>query len=133
MKKLLYFFLSICIFTMTSCTGEYGGENSDKNKNNNAEISYFAEFSFLPKYPGAQKISFTESTEEGILSKAEYSLPPSDTKSSTDKYASILEKDGWETDRDEHPNFIVARKSDHLASILFDDTEGELKLIISAK
>lgn len=118
MKKLLYLLLTLCMFSMISCTGEYGGENGTGNKDNDGKVSYFEEFNYLPKYSGAEKVSFTESTEEGKLSKAEYTVPDSDAASSTDKYATILENDGWTIQKDEENNFITAKKDEHIASIL---------------
>jgi len=130
MKKLLYLLLATCMFLFISCSGESGEEN---NAGNNEKTSYFEEFTYLPKYPGAKKISFTESTEEGVLSKAEYSVPDTDPKSCADKYATIIENDGWTVQKDEQNNFLTATKDDHIASILFHDKEGDVKLIISSK
>jgi len=121
------------MFLLISCTGESGNENGIENKENDAKLSYFEEFTYLPEYPGAKKISFTESTGEGVLAKAEYSVPDTDPKTAADKYSTILENDGWTVKKDEENNFLDARKDDHIASILFHDKEGDLKLIISAK
>lgn len=128
MKKLLVLFLALILFIPMGC-----GNSTKDNDKSNDKIKYFAEFKYLPEYPGAEKVSFEPSDVDGGFSKASYKLTEKDIEKSTTDYKAILEKDGWTAERTTDSFFLDCKKGDHSAAILFADRDGTIMLDIIAK
>lgn len=135
MKRLLYIAMELVIsISFIAC----GAKNSiNANKINvttaNTKITYTKEFTYLPSYDTMQLYEQIPSTTKTPYVTAKYNIKNTTDARAFQDYESILKKDGWTITQDRKYYSISAKKNAHLATIVIQKYDANIRFIIISK
>lgn len=107
------------------------GTGNDSAKNS-GPITLSQEFSYLPLLEGMVLKEFNKA-ESGNLASATYTMPDGKYDTVLKDYEAVLKRDGWKTTNDLKPGAMTVEKGEHLATIVPQQQEKGIVLLIYSK
>lgn len=98
-----------------------------------SEITYTKELTYFPSFNGSELSEFTPGTKEAPFATAKYTIKNVDDKKVYEYYESALKKDGWTITEGKEHFSISAKKDDHLANIIIQQSNKDVILVVISK